>query len=156
MPRSNTALRQAYREFFTALVSQVRQQVPQFNLRAKVQARNYYNFSFRVGGIHYAAGFPDKSTLAVGIWLETRSHDRNKAIFDELQRNKSDIEKEIGAKLQWRRQDNKQRSSVVIERMGSIASSPEELQDLQEWAVDYLGRFDKTFRTRVISLVRDH
>lgn len=70
-----------------------------------------------------------------------------------MRTQQDEIEKEMGQPLSWEELPKAQRIAVYTE--GRIKNPPERLGQLQDWAVEVLGRFVKVFRPRVAALPKD-
>ena len=85
--------------------------------------------------------------------IDTGDRTTNKAIFDALFKQRSEIETEFGEPLDWRRMDDKKSSRIVkmFEGQGSL-SEPEKWSTLQETMIDALIRMDAALRPRLTKL----
>ncbi len=118
-------------------------------------------------------GFP--SSLNPGIWyvvslernnyawttLHIRAEDREltKQIFDELQRDKDEIEASItlapGQEWHWNRHTSSNFSSINVRRDGSIDDPPEKLEETKAWMLDMLPKLREVFEPRLAEILRD-
>jgi hypothetical protein len=88
----------------------------------------------------------------VELYIE-RGFEHNKRAFELLRTQQDEIEKEMGQPLSWEKLPKARRVAVYTE--GSIEDPPERLGQLQDWAVEVLGRFVKVFCPRVAALPKD-
>ena len=78
-----------------------------------------------------------------------RSRAKNKAIFGTLFAQRQEIEKEVGASLDWQRLDDKRASNIVKSFPGSGLASPEETwPDLEDQMIGAMIRFVEALRPR--------
>jgi hypothetical protein len=91
-----------------------------------------------------------KDRAGLNLLIDTGDYDRNKAIFDELLTQRTQIEQSFGMPLEWHRLDDKRASRVVyhIEGNGGLWE-PESWLELQTLMIDSMIRLDKVFRTRL-------
>lgn len=94
-----------------------------------------------------------KDGAAIDMYIDVGDYERNKAIFDELFRNKEAIEAEFGDELEWRRLDDKRASRIVrvFKDQGSLRER-ENWDALQDTLIDAMIRFDSTLRKRIRKL----
>ncbi|WP_416672373.1 DUF4268 domain-containing protein [Egbenema bharatensis] len=86
--------------------------------------------------------FARKSRFRVECYIYTGDQSQNKRIFDSLYARKTEIEAALGESLSWERMDHKQASRVALyHEEASITNSPEELTELQDWAIRMMPRF---------------
>ena len=84
--------------------------------------------------------------------IDTGDKDKNEQFFDQLYRQKDGIEQEMGIVLSWERMDNARLCRIATYREGSIEAEGQELEELQDWAVDKLIRFRDIFGNRIKAL----
>ena len=135
----------AYIDFFSELLINLKERV-EFNVRnispdgqswivVYTLPRNgpqlaLFSFSFARG-----------KRIKVELYIDTYDKERNKAIFDQIQTQKDSIESLFGEPLSWERMDDKRACRIASYHSGSIDDSKEELQKLQEWAIEAMNRF---------------
>ncbi|WP_420891197.1 DUF4268 domain-containing protein [Neomoorella thermoacetica] len=62
------------------------------------------------------------------------------------------MEKEINMALSWEQLDNARACRIAVYREGSIDASEEELNELQDWAIETLIKFRNVFSKRIKTL----
>lgn len=77
---------------------------------------------------------------------------KNKQFFDQLYREKDNIERELNMTLLWERLDSARLSRVGIYREGTTDSAEAELDELQTSAVSTLIKFRSVFGKRIRAL----
>lgn len=76
----------------------------------------------------------------------------NKIRFDQLYRDKDEIEKEFGARLNWDRLDNRRACRISIKFKGIGLKDKDKWDDLQNKMVDAMVRLEKAFRKHIRQL----
>ncbi|WP_257784936.1 DUF4268 domain-containing protein [Neomoorella thermoacetica] len=89
-------------------------------------------------GFAYSGAFRTKARFSVEVYIDTGEKEKNKQFFDRLYAQKEGIEKEINMTLSWERLDNARACRIAVYREGSIDASEEELNELQDWAIETL------------------
>ncbi|MEW6574609.1 MAG: DUF4268 domain-containing protein [Bacillota bacterium] len=80
--------------------------------------------------------------LKVELYIE-RGFEHNRRAFELLRAQQHEIEKEMGQPLSWEELPKARRVAVYTE--GKIEDPPERLGQLQDWAVEVLGRSIEVF-----------
>lgn len=147
--RSQTAGRvstrgEAYRQYYQPLIDELREK-HKFTGARIAQPQNWYAFSAGTSGVPVSAVFTGDGTARVELYIDLGTVEANKALFDWLQSQKDNIEKQVGFPLQWERLDGKRASRICVSRSGSIESSAEELEQLRKWQIERLLLFKKVF-----------
>lgn len=157
-----TDKQQRYREFWASLIADIREREPTFTSSRPETAPKQNWCSFSVG----RSGFQDNPVFWVGerrSWLSAASgalhrHRRQgpqQRAFDALVAERSAIEAEYGASLNWTRRDDINASRIYVSRPGSIDDPAEALDGHRTWFVENLFRIRDVFGPRVKSLVLD-
>lgn len=147
--RSQTAGRvstrgEAYRQYYQPLIDELREK-HKFTGARIAQPQSWYAFSAGTSGVPVSAVFAGDGTARVELYIDLGTVEANKALFDWLQSQKDNIEKQLGFPLQWERLDGKRASRICVSRSGSIESSAEELEQLRKWQIEKLLLFKKVF-----------
>ncbi len=143
---------QAYQDFFTKLLHKVKRQYPGFTAARIAFPQNWFSFPAGRSGYTFLVGFTRGSRFKVELAIDTPDQQANKDAFDALLVERDVIEQEIGLQLSWERLDDRRMSRIAIYTNGNIRYPADQLEQLQDWAVDMLGRFDKAFRHRITAL----
>lgn len=80
------------------------------------------------------------------------SHPKSKSAFDQLMKQKEDIEKELGFSLEWQRLEEKKACRVAFYNKGSI-EDPVGREAAIQWHLDKIQDFYRVFNTRIQNLV---
>jgi hypothetical protein len=143
---------EAYRQFFQALIDELRTVHKFTNARAG-QPQNWYSFASGISSVTYGFTFAQGGQVRAEVYIDTEDVDENKALFDALLKEKVDIENEFGEALKWERLDHRRASRIAIYRKGAIDEA-ETLGDLRAWAVDRLLKVKKVFGARIADLAK--
>lgn len=91
-----------------------------------------------------------KNKSKVELWIGIPGeHDKNKAIFDTLFKQKDEVEKEVGFTLDWYRNDEKISSAIRKWFDEGGLDYQESWPELQEKMVDAMVQFEKAFKQRL-------
>ena len=146
---------QKHHDFFQPLVDEL--------LRRNFADKVVQAWSFR--GRRFAALFDKDSGYQVYLdrgdaWvtLHIRTWDsveRSNRIFDELMAQQEEIERIVGAGLEWQwdREDKQYFSSISVKRDGTIDDSPEKLAEIRSWMLDLLPKFKEVFDPRMAEIL---
>jgi aminopeptidase N len=144
---------EAYKSYFQELIDELREK-HKFTGAKAGQPQNWYSFNSGLSGVLYSAVFAMGQKVRVELYIDQGDADQNKRLFDKLKESTDVIEKEMGAKLEWERLDDKRASRIAIYRPGSIDSDPEELESIRAWQIEYLLRFKKIFVPLLKNLIK--
>jgi len=118
----------------------------------KAQPKNWYSFAPQSTSFLYGASFSRGDQVLVNLWIDTKDKNRNEMLFDALFEQKDAIETELGAKLIWRRKDNRLSTEVQHLRPGSIDDDDETLDGVRDWMIEWLLKFQAVFGPRLAEL----
>lgn len=139
---------EAYRQYFQVLIDELREQ-HRFTGARTAQSQNWSSFPSGIQGISYSTSFAKRGRVRTEIYIDQGEADRNKALFDRLLAQKSDIERDFGEPLEWERLDDSRASRVAIYRDGHIERTAEKLPEIRAWAIDHLLRMKAVFNPRL-------
>lgn len=136
-------------EFWTAYFKYMKDNRTSLNLM-KPRAQSWYPIS--IGKSGFKIQLIIRTQLKrVGCQLFIKRTERG---FSELEKDKEAIEKELSAKLEWKRLPDKKGSRISQFITGDIQNK-EEWPWLFEWFKERAEAFDKTFSHRVQNLELD-
>jgi hypothetical protein len=143
---------QAYRQFFQRLIDELRDKY-RFTRARTAQPQSWYTFPTGHSEASYGCSFAQGGRVRIDLYIDSGVGITNKELFDRLASDKSNIEREYGATLEWERLDEKRASRIAIYRPGKIdeVSSHDELL---RWAMEQLLRFKKVFGPRLDQILR--
>jgi hypothetical protein len=137
-----------YQRFFQPLLDALREQHRFTNARV-AQPQGWYSFSSGVTGFQYGVTFSAKG-LQAELYIDSGNKERNKAIFDWLESQKSAIETELGEALVWERLDNRRASRICAVQSGvTFVDTTERGDELRRWSIDHLLRFKRVLGPRL-------
>ena len=108
-------------------------------------------------GVGYKVSLEEKNDAWVTLHISADTNELTKHIFDELQAEREDIEKDLKSRIDagpdpewhWYRRDSFYYSSINIRRDGSIHDPPEKLEETRAWMLDLLPKLKEVFDPRV-------
>ncbi len=103
--------------------------------------------------VSYRAQFLRRNTVSVSLIIEAASLEETKTLFDQLNKQRRQIESELGAELLWSRQPGRRTSIVRWRGAGTINGSEAELQRVSGWMIDSLARLRAVCNTRLDSML---
>ena len=150
------AINQKYNTFFRPLVADL--WAIGISDRKMSGVSNDQVFPSGFAGIEYHVGFwhsfGGRPSLDVYLWIATPDQERNKEIFDALDRHRKEIEKELPG-VSWDRRDHQRMCSIYFVTRGSIGDRDEKLAELQRWALDLVPNFKAAFQPRLEKVMRE-
>ncbi len=110
-------------------------------------------------GIWYAVSLEGNNDAWVTLHIQTDDKDLTKRVFDQLMRDKANIEASIATdsdqEWRWHRHNAFTFSSINIRRNGSIDDPPEKLEETRTWMLDLLPRLKEVFDPRVEHILKE-
>ena len=147
-----------YRQFYQGLVERLNSEASGFaDLPIKeIGTEHFCKLAPAAKNVRYSASFGSfygyKNTAWVQLIIKSDNRGWDKNMFNQLQVQKEEIEKELGTSLVWKPEHSGQ-SGIMIPREGSIDASPETLREVQGWMVERLLKFKEVFGPRLAELV---
>jgi CBS domain-containing protein len=89
-------------------------------------------FAFFRGGI-----------FGVELYIDGGQYEFNKAVFDDLYKQKDQIEKNFGTAINWIRLNDKRACRINYMIPGRIYDPPAKLKELRTWGIDAMERFQR-------------
>lgn len=83
--------------------------------------------------------------VGVELGISKSKQEENKLIFDNLYKNKLEIENSFGAELDWRRLDEKKMSRIVYLKKDVSIKNKEDWEEMQEFQLKYIMKLEKAF-----------
>ena len=110
-------------------------------------------------GIWYVASLEGNNDGWVTLHIRAEGKDLTKRIFDELEKDKNEIESSIDTvskpECRWNRHNAYSFSSINVRRDGSIDDPPEKLEETRAWMLQMLPKLKGIFEQRVEKILRD-
>jgi hypothetical protein len=86
------------------------------------------------------------------LYIDTGEKEENKKLFNYLEGEKEEIEKEIGYKLTWERLDEKRASRIKYELEGVNIDIEEDWNKMIDFLIENSEKFEKVFSKRISAL----
>ncbi|MCY3923419.1 MAG: DUF4268 domain-containing protein [Chloroflexi bacterium] len=136
--------RQRYRQFFQALIDELRE-AHQFTNARVGQPQNWYQFRTGFPGVAYSASFSRNGRASIELYIDSGDKDANENLFDQLLQRNNDISESLGEEIEWERLDNRRASRLGVRRPGQIEDNDETLGEIRGWMIEVLLKFRETF-----------
>ena len=102
-----------------------------------------------VYGLHFL-----RTEVRVLLDLQRGSKEDNKWLFDRLQEQREQLEREFGGKLEWRRMDDKKSSRIDLSR--SFDSYNRDVwPEITTWLAEHINRLESAFKPHLQRLNRE-
>lgn len=98
---AETSINAAYRSFWSQYLERINEEHPDVTKTRSAQGANWIHLNYPRKGIYINAAFIMGKKMCCELYVDVGNHERNMAIFDALEDRKTDIEKELGASLEW-------------------------------------------------------
>jgi CBS domain-containing protein len=130
---------QAYVEFFGQLIEKLKASP----LPVKSAAGNGRNWLpiVQIPPCSIVFSFTSGRRSRVELYIDSGNRDKNKALFDALYGRREALEEALRVQMAWERLDDARASRIACYRDVFITDGPEQLAELQDWAVELLPRF---------------
>jgi len=137
-----------YRNYFQGLIDTLRD-AHKFTSAKAGQPQNWYSFSSGVSGITYGANFSQGGKARSELYIDLGDQEKNKYVFDELNKLKEEIEDSLGEAVSWERLDNKRASRLALYTDGSIEDSDSELETVKSWHIEMLLKLKSVLGSKI-------
>jgi hypothetical protein len=145
-----TPRQQAYHEFFSALLKELRARAPHITSAESVGYESWFAFAAGRTGFSYSFSFTQDKRFRVELYLDMGDQELNKKAFDLLKEDQEAIAQEVGQPIEWERLDAKRACRVAIYKGASrITDPPEALAELRKWALQTAIQFRKALTPRI-------
>ena len=74
---------------------------------------------------------------------------KDQSIYEGLEKDKDEIEKEIGQKLSWQPLPGRSASRIKLYRNNSILDNETDWGSYIDWSIEYLEKFYHTFKSKI-------
>ena len=149
-----------YRQFFEPLIAEVaRTGLLQPGPHMRFSNAGRYFRSLRNEELSYAAALDETNDAWVTLHIEAGDKGLTKHLFDTLNAERSEIESTVPVDAEsewdWRRYDRWGFSSISVRRDGSISDPAEVHDEIREWMIDLLTKFQETFDPLVAAILSE-
>ncbi len=137
--------RERYRSFFQSLIDTLRNDHHFTN--AKIgQPQNWYTFASENSKVYkYSASFGLGGRFRSEIYIDAGDKERNEDLFDYLFERKQELEDKFGQSFEWEKLETKRACRVAAYTDGSIDDESEQLENVEQWAVECLLKMKEIF-----------
>ena len=117
-------------------------------------SKDYWlNAGTGVSGCAYSLHFL-RTEARVVLDLHRRNKEENKWLFDRLEAQREQLERDFGGTLQWRRMDDRKSSRIDLSR--SFDSYNRDMwPEIAKWLAEHVGRLESAFKPRLQRLNRE-
>jgi Domain of unknown function (DUF4268) len=140
-----------YQNYFQGLIDTLRD-THRFTSARAGQPQNWYSFSSGTSGITYGANFSQGGKARSELYIDLGDQEKNKYVFDELEKIKVEIENLLGETISWERLDDKRASRLALYTDGSIEDSDSELEAVKAWHIERLLKLKSTLDNKISPL----
>ncbi len=92
------------------------------------------------------------NSARIELYIDTGDANKNKKIFDELNKRKQEIETDFGGELEWQRLDNKRASRIAKTVVNKGLEDVDDWPLIQDQMIDAMIRFEKALAKHIIQL----
>ena len=111
----------------------------------KPTGKHWHTFSIGKSGVNLNLTFNTKTeTLGIEIYIIN-----DKEIFNELEKDKEEIEKKLNSKLSWQPLPNRSASRIKLYRENSILQDESKWSEYINWSVEMLDKFHNIFSPKL-------
>ena len=111
----------------------------------KPTGKHWHTFSIGKTGVNLNLTFNTKTeTLGIEIYIIN-----DKEIYDELEKDKEEIEKKLNLKLSWQPLPNRSASRIKLYREDSILQDESKWNEYMNWSVEMLEKFHNVFSQKL-------
>jgi hypothetical protein len=131
-------------KFWIKLLSKFK---PKSTLFANISASkdNWIETSAGVGGVKLFFGV-SKKYARVGVYISTGDIDKNKFIFDQLHREKEEIEKQTGT-LEWDDENDTKKTRIIKKEMRDVnVSEKDDWDKMMNFMMDNMSKIENAFK----------
>ena len=145
----------AFISFYTLVVARLQALAPTFPYQDhKVIGDNWHTVAGipRSGGqmvfFNYAFGW--RGRFRVELYIATGDRDRNKRVFDLIERQAAELAEQLPGEWSWQRLDHREASRISVSTQGSATDEKEKVSALVDWAAQTMARFYAAVAPRAI------
>lgn len=148
-----TPRQQAYHEFFTALVKELKTKAPKITSADSGGYGSWFGFAAGRTGFRYTFSFAQNKRFRVELYIDRGDQEVNKKAFYLLREHQKAIAQEVGQPIEWEGLDAKRACRVAIYRGDShINGPPEAHAELRKWAVQTMILLSNAMTPRIKQL----
>ncbi len=141
---------QLYKEFWIEFLEKANEQTDLFKNIYSPFPQQFLNISAGKR-LFYLSNFT-KDTIRTELYFNNSKKERNKQYYDELYKNKDEIEKEFGETLQWERLELRKACRIKIEQKGISWLDKKNWDEIHQFFIKYTMKFNEVFGTYIQKL----
>jgi len=143
---SDTKLK--YLEFNNQVCDEIKKRGSSKLKLRKARPQMWHTYPIGKYGTHIAHVFNSRDK-----WLRTEVYmHKDKSIIEELSKEKEQIEKEFGEKLEWEFLPNRVASRIAIYKSDAHLEKEDQWKDYISWVIEKLEKFHDVFKNRLNNL----
>jgi len=145
-----------YLEFFSRLVNVYSEKGLPWQ-RLKARPESWIGFGGGIAGVVINWAFRGNNRFSIDVYIDTGDKDEVKMIFDELSKQRNEIDKKIPG-LSWERLDDRRASRIALYKQLSTSIKnlkEEEFVSLINWAIEKMNLFKEVFTSYIKNLPSD-
>jgi hypothetical protein len=149
-----TPRRQAYHDFFSGLLEDLKARKPGLTNASRVGYESWFGISAGRTGFGLSLAFTQGRRFRVELYIDTGDGEKNRRAFDALSENKAEIEEALGTKLAWERLETARASRVALywPETVTVMDAEDRLSALREWAIETVAKFKQVLRPHIVGL----
>jgi len=148
--------RSAFQAFYASVLETLKERSPGITAASRTQPESWFNFASGKSGVAFGWAFVSQSRFRVEVYIDTGDRERNFTIFEILQQQREDIERDIGVPLDWEALEGRRATRIAAYAPfpATIQSSQQELDQLREWMIVTTLEMVSAFRPRLKALAK--
>ena len=132
-------------KFWTALCNSLKDKADTPLKIQKPSPKHWHTFSIGKTGVHLSMTFNTREeTLGIEVYII-----KDQSIYENLEGDKENIEKELGEKLSWMPLPGRSASRIKLDRNNSILNNEAEWSEYINWSIEKLEKFYHVFGSRL-------
>ncbi|OGO60077.1 MAG: hypothetical protein A2032_03525 [Chloroflexi bacterium RBG_19FT_COMBO_49_13] len=141
-----------YLVFFNDMLEKLKKIRPGITTTQRASLQNWLSFSSGISGFSFGWALPREHILRVELYIDKGENELNREAFDKLKAMKSEIENEIGCRLNWDELEKARAYRIYASKPFHISESQEKHDEAKLWGVDMMLKFIDAFQPRLRGL----
>jgi len=141
-----------YSPFFTDLLMRFKARYPGITQASGGSTQNWLSIGAGRTGFYLNWVLPKEPVFRLELYIDTGDKETNKALFEKLENQRTEIEEKIGEPLKWEKLDDKKSSRISASMPFKITHPPDEHDKAKEWGVETMLKFIQVFISRIKAL----
>ena len=145
MKRRSDFKAEAYQKFWNNFINYFSKKRDELKNKKDSRWRaNWLNIPAKKKGFDFTFMFWEGKIPALQLWIGKKSTKENEAIFNEIKTHEKELEK-ILPNLEWFNEPNQKSKKIIFSRDEPYNFTEDDEQDVFEWFVDYMPKFEEAF-----------